>query len=193
LLFLDSQPYEISDVDTKDETRKHVVKPANGNAGLGFVIVTKFLPEYQLNVKGQLERSSLLDVFNSQGLDAGAKNSFIPFKIRGTFSKIKIQRNNILRRQQKLEEPFEDELVDVKGTVFGFHGPEFFNGVSVIGAHCCFLGDRDASGQRQGGGFVDFETKGEVEVTWAVTGRYHLGFPRGDEWEELNITTASAS
>ena len=156
-------------------------------------MVTKFLPEYQITVNGQLERSSVLDVIGSQGGDAGGKNSFIPFRIRGTFAKVKIRQNNSLRRQQESLQSADSEgdLTDVKGTIFGFIGPEFFAGVSVTGVHCFFLSDRDDNGERRGGAFVDFETKGQAEVSWAVTGRYHLGFPRGDEWEDLSIKSRS--
>jgi alpha-acetolactate decarboxylase len=192
LIYLDSQPFQVSTSSMKDGDQKHVARSATSNSGLAFVMVTRFVPEYEVNVGGQLEKGSLLDVFNSQqGQGAGGKNSFIPFKVRGSFAKIKIRRNQALRRQQKLDEILEDELVDVKGTVFGFCGPDFFKGVSVTGAHCCFLSDKDANGQRQGASFVDFVTAGEAEVTWAVTGRYHLGFPRGDDWEELDIQTTS--
>ena len=121
------------------------------------------------------------------------KNGNILNRKRGKFAKIKMRANNALRRQREsLPEGLaeSDDLVDIKGTVFGFVGPEFFAGVSVSGVHCCFLSDRDESGERKGGSFIDFETVGEAEVSWAVTGRFHLGFPRGDEWEQLDIKTA---
>lgn len=197
LLFIDSQAYIFNTGDAKDGGQSRVAKPAPGDAGLAFVMVTKFLPEYQLTVNGQLEKDSLLDVISSQGADAGGKNSFVPFRIRGKFARVKFGKNNALRRQQEPPRTAESneggDLVDVNGTIFGFIGPEFFAGVSVTGVHCCFLGDRDASDERKGGSFVDFETKGEIKVSWAVTGRFHLGFPRGHTWEKLNISSTSAN
>lgn len=191
LLFIDSQAFS---VNKNSGNAKHIAQPAPGDSGLAFIMVTKFMPEYQLTVNGQFEKKSLLDVIGSQGADAGGKNSFIPFRIRGTFAKVKVLNNNALRRKRDLlpedEASEANVLTNVKGTVFGFAGPEFFAGVSVTGLHCCFLSDRDGNGERRGASFVDFETSGQAEVSWAVTGRYHLGFPRGDTWEPLDIRTA---
>ena len=190
LIFLDSQAYKFH---SKDNLKgKHLAKTASGDEGLAFVMVTKFLPEYQITVNGHFERNSVMDVIGSQGGDAGGKNSFVPFRIRGSFARVKIAKNNALRRHQEplKQTETQDDLIDVKGTVFGFAGPEFFSGVSVTGAHCFFLSDRDDNGERRGGAFVDFETNGQAEVSWAVTGRYHLGFPRGDTWENLSIKSA---
>jgi alpha-acetolactate decarboxylase len=44
------------------------------------------------------------------------------------------------------------------------------------------------SGDKKAGGRVkEFETGEAVEVDWAKCGRFHLGFPQDDEYEELKI------
>ncbi|KIW03671.1 uncharacterized protein PV09_04992 [Verruconis gallopava] len=189
LVFVDSKAYQIS----KDG--RNLAQKAPADAGLAFVIVTKFVPEYQLTVNGSLDKDALLDVFGSQGDGAGGKNSFIPFRIRGEFARIKLKGNINTPDQadHSTSNPGDDDLLDVKGTIFGFIGPESFAGVSVCGVHGCFLSDAPDNEESRGGSFDDFEAKGEVEVAWAVTGRFHIGFPRGDEWENLDITKTIAS
>jgi alpha-acetolactate decarboxylase len=197
LVFLDSQAYLFSNDKTNTSDHKHIAKPANGNAGLSFVMVTRFSPEYAITVNGSFGKDALLDLIRSQGGDAGGKNSFIPFQIRGKFAKICVKANESLRRQHepsmKTVSGNNSELVDIQGTIFGFIGPECFAGVSVTGVHCFFLSDKDGGGARRGGSFVDFETQSQAQVSWAVTGRYHLGFPRGEEWEKLEIQQGGTS
>ena len=159
-------------------------------------MVCNFVPEYVISVTGQLEKDALLDVFSSEGDEAGGKNSMIPFRVRGEFARIKLKTISSARRRgsllagggQRTETKGGDELTDVKGTIFGFIGPEWFAGVSVTGVHCCFLSEKSEDGKHYGGSFVDFQAKGEVEVSWAVTGRFHMGFPRSKVYEDLEIT-----
>jgi alpha-acetolactate decarboxylase len=195
LIFIDSQEYQITTGKSRDG--KNLARKAPSDAGLAFVIVTKFVPEFQLAVNGQLEKDALLDVFSSQGLEAGGKNSFIPFRVRGEFARIKpkaissARKRGSIRENGAMETKGSDDFSDIKGTIFGFIGPECFAGVSITGVHCCFLSDAAEGNGRYGGSFVDFQTKGEVEVSWAVTGRFHIGFPRGEAWEGLDIAKTS--
>jgi alpha-acetolactate decarboxylase len=48
---------------------------------------------------------------------------------------------------------------------------------------CCFLSED----KKTGGRVKEFETGKAAEVDWAKCGRFHLGFPQDDEYEELKI------
>jgi len=186
LLFLDSQAYQIT--SNEANVKGNLVQKASSDEGLSFVMVTKFAPEYQIMVKGQLEKDDLLDVFSSQGGDAGGKNSFIPFRLRGEFSKVTVTTGRWFSSWTATE-PEDDTFTDVKGTIFGFLGPAWAKHVSVAGPHCYFLANADSSGKFAGGRVEDFIAKGEVELSWAVTGRFHLGFPRGEAWDDMDIAS----
>jgi alpha-acetolactate decarboxylase len=191
LLYVDSHAYRI----TSDQDQDSHVQNASLDAGLAFVMVTKFVPEYQITVNGQLEEDALLDVFSSQGPDAGGQNSFIPFRVRGEFARVKIKIISSVRQRSSIhdratESPGSNDLENIKGTIFGFVGPKSFAGVSVTGVHCCFLSDATEDGEHYGGSVMAFQAKGEVELSWAVTGRFHVGFPRGETWEDLDISNA---
>jgi len=108
----------------------------------------------------------------------------MPFRLQGAFGKVDL-------RCDGGREAGEDEAVlrtvrDVKGTVFGFAGPAWAGGISVVGLHFHFLGD-EVDGVRTGGCVVDFVAGEGVVLDWAVCGRFHLGLPRGDEWESLEL------
>lgn len=144
---------------------------------------------------------SLMDVIGCQGSIAGGKNSFMPFRLRGTFSKITLDtvgpKNPSGRTSSSSGSPpavsgtpereVVHELVHVEGTVFGFYGPKWAEGISVTGFHCSFLSGRDEVGKLRGGRVKDFKASGAVELAWALTGRFHLGLPSGEEWEDLEL------
>lgn len=191
LLLIDSQAHQVK-VDHQKDGDNAIQKPPS-DAGLAFVMVTKFVPEYQLTISGQLEKDALLEIFSSQGPDAGGKNSFMPFRVRGEFARVGFETaskgcgRGLPRENQSAETRDGNNVSDVKGTIFGFIGPACFASVSVTGVHCCFLSDAAEDGKRVGGILVDFQAKGDVELSWAVTGRFHIGFPRGETWEALDI------
>jgi acetolactate decarboxylase len=76
-----------------------------------------------------------------------------------------------------------------QGVVFGFLVPEWLEGVCGPRMHChVVFGDQTGASKAMdgyGGRVLEFTTQGEVEL--AKTGRFHLGFPRGDEWESANL------
>ena len=188
LLFLDSQAYQIH--PNSNDSEFPTVQAAPKDARLAFVMVTKFVPEYEITVDGELELDSLLDVFSAEGPDAGGWNSFIPFRVRGEFEVVKLEA--ILQRSSPTSSGSTDnavlcEVADVKGTMFGFVGPRWVEGMSVSGVRCYFIADSRLDGKCTGGRVSAFRGKGPVEVCWGVTGRYHVGFPRGQSWDELNL------
>jgi alpha-acetolactate decarboxylase len=196
LLFLDSVAYQIK--ANEDDHGACIIKRAPGDAELPFVMVTKFVPEYGLNINGQLEMETLMDIFSAEGPDAGGKNSFIPFRIRGEFSciQLKIVGPRDRRRSysaigfvEAAEQTLQRQLTNVKGTMFGFVSPQWADRISFPGAHCHFLSEKGEDGNWRGGHVKDFQSKGEMEVNWSVTGRFHLGLPRGERWEALDLVT----
>ena len=92
----------------------------------------------------------------------------MPFRLRGAFKYINTQ---------------QQTFWDVKGTIFGFCVPNWQKEVSGEGLQCCFLTEDKA----QGGRVIDFETGTESVLEWAKCGRFHLGFPQDDEFEELKL------
>lgn len=96
------------------------------------------------------------------------RNTPMSFSAKGVFKSITTEQKS-----------FED----VKGTIFGFVIPKWQKEISGDGLVCCFLGEDKKSGGR----VKDFETGEAVEVDWAKCGRFHLGFPKDEEYEELKI------
>lgn len=187
LLFLDGQAYQITSNEAGE--KGNLVEKASEDEGLSFVMVTDFKPEYQIMVNGQLEKDDLLDVFSSEGGNAGGKNCFIPFRLHGEFSKVTVTTGRWVATCSTADTPEDYTFSNIKGTIFGFAGPQWMNNVSVTGPHCYFLADSDGSGKFAGGRVEGFVARGEVELNWSVTGRFHLGFPRGESWDDLDIAT----
>jgi acetolactate decarboxylase len=200
LLFLDSTAYTIHP-NASDATNENIIEHAKGDVQLPFVMVTKFVPEFSLNVVGDMEMESLMDLFGCEGPLAGGKNSFMPFRLRGVFSWVELgivgprypssrsssASGSPLTPTGTPEKEVVHELLDVKGTIFGFVGPKWAERISVSGFHCCFLSERNEEGRLRGGRVKDFKASGAVELTWSLTGRFHLGLPSGEEWESLDL------
>jgi acetolactate decarboxylase len=211
LLFLDSIAYHVKpnvNLNTNaDDNAENgvslncVVERAKGDQMLPFVMVTKFVPEFGLIVNGALEMRSLRDVFGSEGPKAGGQNDFLPFRVRGEFESVSIYSTGPSGRRASsssslpssspgsaMSETAQHELKDVKGTVFGFVCPKWAEGISVSGMYCHFLSEKDEEGRLHGGHVKDFKARGELDIAWSVTGRFHLGLPPpGEEWDALRL------
>lgn len=189
LLYVNGKAYQM--------TAKSGVKPAPPNISLPFVQVTKFVPEYRGLVTGSLQKDGLMDFFKQGGSQAGGGNSFMPVSISGRFKSIKVR---VAGPRQTPDESLvsvteraeKSTLTDIKGVMFGFVSPGWSQGISVAGPHLHFVSEPDDSGSLKGGHMLDFEADEGATVEWAVTGRYHLGMPRGDEWEALDLTADAA-
>lgn len=182
---------------------ENIMEHAKGEILLPFVMVTKFVPEFSLNISGDTEMESLMDLLECEGPVAGGRNSFMPFRLRGSFSFISLQDvgpSGSSRRSSGAtssspsaaaslgnENENERKLENVKGAIFGFHGPKWAEGISPTGFHCSFLSERDEEGHARGGRVRDFRADGAVELTWAKTGRFHLGLPTDGKFEELDL------
>jgi len=188
LLYIDGKTWQIT---SDGKTRL-----ADPNVSLPFIQVTQFVPEYSSTVSN-LNTKTLLHVFQSQGPEAGGKNSFVPFCIKGSFKTlhVRIGGPQLYDRQPLVEVAKNAKqwtVEGIKGTIWGIVSPEWSQGISVAGVHCHFLSEPDEKGEVQGGHVRDFEIDEEVEVSWAVAGRFHLGMPRGKEWEDLELETVDS-
>lgn len=158
LLLLEGQAYELADGRAKRVT----------NVQLPFVMVTGFDPEYRAKPQGTTRLANLRDAFASGGPGARAKNSYAPFSVYGKFERVQVKGGKTLE--------------NIRGTMFGIAAPAWASEISYKGFHCSFLSD-DKS---QGGKVEEFEAK-DVTVEWALTGRYHLGFPPDPAYQEMNL------
>ncbi|CAK4032518.1 hypothetical protein AC578_1740 [Lecanosticta acicola] len=139
------------------------VAPAAKDDQLPFVMVTIFQPTQRVKPPPSTTSKQLKELF----ADAG-KNTPMPFRLRGGFK--------YLNTQQKT-------FWDVKGTIFGFCVPGWQKAVSGEGLQCCFLSED----KRHGGRVIDFETGEGAVLEWGKCGRFHLGFPQDEEFEELRL------
>jgi len=143
------------------------------NDNLPFVMVTKYEPEYRhrLPAGTSLTLSGLPDVFKRGSVGASGKNGYVPFSVYGRFASVKVKG--------------AEEMRDVKGTMFGIRSPKFASEFSYPGTHCSFLSED----RTEGGKVEEFEAgdEGGLTVEWAVTGRYHLGFPHDPSWHDMDL------
>ncbi|TID18877.1 alpha-acetolactate decarboxylase [Venturia nashicola] len=217
LLFLDSTAYlippnrghQVSPTASPDgiaspkQAPQNIMEHAKGETLLPFVMVTKFVPEFSLNISGDTEMESLMDLLECEGPVAGGSNSFMPFRLRGSFASVSLHDvgpSQTYRRSSGATNPSspaptssgienekERKLENVKGTIFGFHGPKWAEGISPTGFHCSFLSETAEDGHLRGGRVSDFRADGLVELTWAKSGRFHLGLPTDGKFEELEL------
>ncbi|KAF4548005.1 Hypothetical protein D9617_33g038690 [Elsinoe fawcettii] len=203
-----TSPAESDDRKDQEALNSHakktqpVIKRAAAGEQLPFVQVTTFKPEFQIRLPGKqsIGKASLLDVLSGDPSgQSGGENSFLPFLVTGTFESLTLR---IGGPKQSKEEALSSvtgrapqwRLKGVKGTMFGFYSPEWSNGISVAGFHGHFIEDEGTQEVRRGGHVLDFEMDGEANgrIEWAVSGHHHLGFPRGREWEGLDLKVDAA-
>lgn len=137
-------------------------KTAEKGACMPHTSVVVFQPTYRFEAPSGTSSAKVKEVF-----DMG-KNTPMPFRLEGAFKSI--------TTEQKSYE-------GVKGTIFGFAIPSWQREVSGEGLVCCFISED----KKAGGRVKDFETAEGVTVDWAKCGRFHLGFPQDDEYEQLKI------
>lgn len=125
--------------------------------------VVVFQPTYRFKASPGTSSYKIKEEVFSMG-----RNTPMPFRVEGGFKTIETEQR---------------VYNDVKGTIFGFVVPAWQKEVSGDGLVCCFLSED----KRTGGRVKDFQTGDSVEVDWAKCGRFHLGFPQEDEYEQLKI------
>ena len=129
---------------------------------LPFVMVTVFPPSQRVKPPMGTTSKKVKEVFER------GKNTPMPFRITGKFGYISTK---------------QQTYWDVKGTIFGFSIPSWQSHISGEGLQCCFL----AEDKKRGGRVSDFETGDGAILEWAKCGRFHLGFPQDEEFEQLRL------
>lgn len=142
--------------------------PAPMDARLPFAMVTIFRPTFRMEVPS-LDMESLDDLFSSPKLaHARAVNTLAPFKVVGVFKSVEFTDGG--------------EQSGLKGILFGYAVPSWMKGICGPRIHAHFLAD---SGE-VGGKVEDFETE-VATLSFAKTGRFHLGFSQRGEWEDVRL------
>ncbi|TKA33363.1 hypothetical protein B0A50_00916 [Salinomyces thailandicus] len=135
---------------------------ADRGAQMPFVKVTVFQPAKRFKIPTGAGSKKIMEIFES------SKNTPMPYRITGTFKYLHTQ---------------QQTFWNVKGEIFGFVIPRWQKEVSGEGLQSCFLSDD----KKKGGRVVDFETGDGAVLDWAKCGRFHLGFPQDEEYEELRL------
>jgi alpha-acetolactate decarboxylase len=145
------------------------VKPAPMQARLPFAMVTIYQPTFRVKISSATLDS--LDALVSSDDFGPAKgvNTLMPIMIAGRFESIDFADGPSKRK--------------IDGTVFGFVVPAWMKHISGPRIHACFL---DAS-EEVGGMVTDFEMAEDAVASFAKCGRWHLGFPQGEEWEGMKL------
>ncbi|KAJ4377224.1 hypothetical protein N0V83_000047 [Neocucurbitaria cava] len=144
-------------------------RPAPMDARLPFAMVTIYQPSFKLKIPW-ITLESLDELISSSELGpAKGVNTLIPFKIAGRFEFVDFADG---AGQKKVD-----------GTVSGFVIPAWMKHMSGERIHAHFL---DAS-EEVGGRVVDFRMNEEGVLSYAKCGRFHLGFPQGEQWEEMKL------
>jgi alpha-acetolactate decarboxylase len=160
-----ARPHDMIQLDSIAYTigKDGTAKPAERGACMPHTSVVVFQPTYRLKpTPGTTSSKIKEEVFNM------GRNTPMSFRVEGAFKSV--------TTEQKSYE-------SVKGTIFGFVIPSWQEEVSGEGLVCCFLSED----KKTGGRVKEFETGEAAEVDWAKCGRFHLGFPQDDEYEELKI------
>lgn len=159
----------------------------NGNLSLArlqerlcFAMVTIFQPmriikprESGISMKGLEEKLSSVEKLPG----VGGQNSVLPLKIKGTFVGLKLEGPNIPSNYQD----------GIKGTMFGFKIPAWMEGISGPELHFHFVSEGSGRDGGLGGRVVSFEAVKDGAVFVGKCGRFHLGFPQGEDWEAFQL------
>ena len=137
--------------------------PAEKSACMPHTSVVVFQPTYRFKAPPGTSSSKVKEEVFSMG-----RNTPMPCRATGGFKSIQTEQKT---------------YSDVKGTIFGFVIPPWQKEVSGDGLVCCFLSED----KKTGGRVKEFEAGEVLEVDWAKCGRFHLGFPQEEKYEQLDI------
>lgn len=142
--------------------------PAPMDAQLPFAMVTIFRPTFRMEVPS-LDMESLDDLLSSPKLaHARAVNTLAPFKVVGMFKSVEFSHGG--------------EQQDRAGIIFGYVVPTWMKGICGPRIHAHFLADSGETGGR----VANFETE-VATLSFAKTGRFHLGFSQNQDWEDVRL------
>ncbi len=133
-----------------------------------FVMVTVFQPSQRVKPPKGTNSKKVKEVFER------GKNTPMPFRIVGDFQYISTK---------------QQTYWDVRGTIFGYCLPSWQRDISGEGLQCSFLADD----KKRAGRVNDFETGEGAVLEWAKCGRFHLGFPQDEEFQQLRLRRQSVN
>ncbi|CAO2647098.1 Nn.00g080200.m01.CDS01 [Neocucurbitaria sp. VM-36] len=161
MLLKDGQAYAIA--------KNGTARTAPMDARLPFAMVTVYEPSFRLKIPW-VTLETLDELISSSELGpAKGINTIMPFKIAGRFDFVDFA-DGAGRKK-------------IDGTVLGFVVPAWMKHMSGERIHAHFL---DAS-EEVGGEVTDFRMNEEAVLSYAKCGRFHLGFPQGENWEEMKL------
>ncbi|KAM0719854.1 hypothetical protein Q7P37_003989 [Cladosporium fusiforme] len=160
MLLKDSKPYHFT-------TANKVDTPC-ADARLAFAMICLFKPENRVDNGGGDTLANLRETFAKGKYESDGRNNPLPFCVRGAFSSVKTKFG---------------ELKRVQGVIFGFALPKWMESISGSGMRCCFL----SGCNRFGGEVVDFESVSGTFVEWATSENCHIGLPRDEKFETMEL------
>lgn len=155
------------------------VSRVSGDELTPFAAVTRFQPNIDHTAAGRLVREQCEELFHAL---APSDNLFYAIRVDGAFPSI---RTRTVSKQSKpyprLVDAAEAERMvthtDTRGTVVGFHTPEYAQGIAVAGYHLHFL-----SADHQSGGHVFDFTVDSPRIRIDSEGELHLSLQATDEF-----------
>lgn len=144
-------------------------RPAPMDARLPLALVTVYEPNFRLK-SPSITLDGLEELFSSNELGpTKGVNTLMPFRLFGRFESIDFEHG-----------PSRNAI---DGVMFGFIVPEWMKAISGPRIHAHFL---DTS-EEVGGSVTDFRMEEQALLDFAKCGRFHLGFPQGEEWENVRL------
>jgi len=165
--------YEDGSLMILNQNQAHAIQkdgktsPASANARLPFAMVTVYDPSFRAKISNASMDSLEALVSSDTYRPAKGVNTLMPFKLAGRFQSIEFA-----------EGPTQSSM---DGTIFGFVIPEWMKAISGPRIHAHFL---DAN-EEVGGKVVEFSMPEDAVLSFAKCERFHMGFPKGEEWEDV--------
>jgi alpha-acetolactate decarboxylase len=143
------------------------------DARLPFAMVTIFKPTYQVQIPSLALGNLDERLFKSALAHVWGPNTLMPFKVEAAFASIVLEGG--------------EEHHDREGAIFGFVVPNWMESICGPRFHCYFVGKVNKDSDRFGGRVHGFEAKDVATLSFAKCGRFHLGFPQGEDWEKQEL------
>lgn len=144
------------------------IEPAPMQTHLSFAMVTTFQPPFRAKIPS-ISLEALDELLSSSDFGpAKGINTLMPFKITAVFESLELEHGT---------------KQDIAGSVVGFVVPMWMKHISGPRIHAHFL---DAS-EEGGGKVLDFQATEEATLRFAKCEKFHMGFPQGEEWENLKL------
>ena len=181
MIMLDSKAWQLQ-ADGKGQA--NVWMPAAGDAMLPFVMVTCFEAEQGQQTSVEMSKEEVEERIlashagrnGSTGASGWSKHDYLSVQIRGKFESIEVNQDG-----QSIT------ISNAKGTMFGFRAPSWAAATSPEGLRLHFISDADEYGLRRGGDVRGFQLMAGASVEFATCGRFHLGLPKGKQWESMDL------